>query len=463
MLDDEKAPVQRTAMRLEAAAAGLFSVHDVTLGIPGQPDTIRLRGQLQVASERAYPQIAARFRELGYTAVLRHDPEHDMHVLLAEPGVMPQGNQPSRVWVNVLLFALTILSTLFVGATWSDQVPPDADLSWLLTHLWIGWPFALSLMTILTGHELGHYFAGRYYKVPVSLPFFIPLPVPPLGTMGAAIIMKGRTINRRQMLTVGAAGPLVGFVLAVPILILGLSLSTVEPMTAPSPGSIIFLEGNSLLYLLLKFAVFGQVLPGSGAPVTLLATLNEIGAALVGAFPIDRGYDVFIHPVALAGWAGLLVTALNLLPVGQLDGGHVLYSLVGQRAKVLTWPIIGILVLLGLVFWQGWLLWAALIFLFGQSHPDPLDDVTRLDTSRKIVAIAVLLVFVLTFSVLPMRVFAADLPALETGQSAAILALPGLVAGGDLPSERVVGLGLGEALGTKEHTTSVLEFQRSIK
>ena len=282
-------------------------------------------------------------------------------------------------------------------------------------------------MTILTGHELGHYFSARFYKVPVSLPFFIPLPVPPLGTMGAAIIMKGRTINRRQMLTVGAAGPLVGFVLAVPILILGLSLSTVQPMVAPEPGTIIFLEGNSLLYLLLKFAVFGQVLPGSGAPATLLATLNEIGAALVGSFPIDSGYDVFIHPVALAGWAGLLVTALNLLPVGQLDGGHVLYSLVGQRAKVLTWPIIGILVVLGLVFWQGWLLWAGLVFLFGRSHPDPLDDVTRLDTSRKIVAIAVLLVFVLTFSPLPIRIFAGDLPVLETGQSAAILALPGLI------------------------------------
>ena len=406
--------------------SNLFTVDDVTLGVPEQPETIRFRGHLRVPSEEAFPQIMARFRDMGYTAMLRDDPDHDRQVLLAVPGVEPHQTK-SRLWLNALLYVLTILSTLFVGATWSDQVPPTADLGWILTHLWIGWPFALSLMTILTGHELGHYFAGRYYKVPVSLPFFIPIPVPPLGTMGAFIVMKGRTVNRRQMLTIGASGPLVGFVLAVPILILGLSLSTVEPMVAPEPGAMIFLEGNSILYLLLKFGVFGQVLPGSGPVLALQAVLSDGMAALLGTFPIDSGYDVFVSPVALAGWAGLLVTALNLIPVGQLDGGHVLYSLVGQRAKILTWPIIVILLVLGIVFWQGWLLWAFLIFFFGQSHPDPLDDVTRLDTPRKLVAVAVLLIFVLTFAPLPMRVFTADQPVPDPGQSVSCLAGPGLV------------------------------------
>jgi membrane-associated protease RseP (regulator of RpoE activity) len=428
MFDDVKSPLQRTADRMEAAVADLFSIHDVTLGIQGQPEAIRLRGQLLVASERAYPKIAARLREMGYTVELRHDPDQDLDVLLAVPGVLPQ-QSGGRIWINILLYILTILATLFVGATWSDQIPPNADMAWLLTHLWIGWPFALSLMVILTGHELGHYFAGRHYKVPVSLPYFIPMPIPPLGTMGAFIVMKGRSINRRQMLTVGAAGPLTGFLLAVPILILGLSLSTVEPMSAPAPGAAVFLEGNSLLYLLLKFALFGQILPGSGAPATVLAGLREVIAALLGTFPIDRGYDVFIHPVALAGWAGLLVTALNLLPVGQLDGGHVLYSLVGQHARKLTWPIIVALLLMGLFLWQGWLLWAGLIFFFGQSHPDPLDDVTRLDLPRKMIAAAVLLIFILTFTPLPMRMFAGDLIAPQPGQSAAWLAAPGLLAG----------------------------------
>jgi membrane-associated protease RseP (regulator of RpoE activity) len=428
MLDDEKSPLQRAAEEIEQAVAHLFTIHDVTLGIPEQRDAIRLRGHLRVPSHQAYTQIAARLRKMDYTAVLRHDPESDLDVLLAVPGVMPE-ESGTRPWVNILLFVLTVLSTLFVGATWSDQVPPGADELWLLTHLWIGWPFALSLMVILTGHELGHYFAGRFYKVAVSLPYFLPMPVPPLGTMGAVIVMKGRTINRRQMLTVGAAGPLTGFVLAVPILLLGLSLSTVEPMSAPEPGALVFLEGHSLLYLLLKFAVFGKILPGSGAALAFPAALNEVGAALFGSFPIDHGFDVFIHPVALAGWAGLLVTALNLMPVGQLDGGHILYSLVGQRARVLTWPIIGLLVIMGFFLWSGWYVWAALLFLFGRSHPDPLDDITRLDTSRKLLAVVMLILFVLLFTPVPMQIVTGESVLSELDQTAGCLGIPALVVG----------------------------------
>jgi membrane-associated protease RseP (regulator of RpoE activity) len=428
MVDVAKSPLQQAAEEIEKVVAQYFEVHDVTLGIPQQPDTIRLRGYLQVPSHQAYTQIAARLREMDYTAVLRHDPESDLDVLLAMPGVMPQ-ESGTRSWVNILLFVLTVLSTLFVGATWSDKVPTGADELWLLTHLWIGWPFALSLMAILTGHELGHYFAGKYYKVAVSLPYFLPMPVPPLGTMGAVIVMKGRTIDRRQMLTVGAAGPLVGFLLAVPILILGLSLSTVGPMSAPEPGAFVFLEGHSLLYLLLKLALFGKILPGSGAALAFPSALNEVVAALLGSFPIDRGFDVFIHPVALAGWAGLLVTAFNLLPVGQLDGGHILYSLVGQRARVLTWPIIGLLVLMGFTLWSGWYLWAALLFLFGRSHPDPLDDVTRLDTPRKLLALVMLILFVLLFTPVPMQIIAGEPVLSELDQAAGCLGVPALIVG----------------------------------
>ena len=428
MADDSRFPLQRVAVELERAIDDLFEVRDVTLGIPQQPDVIRLRGRLLVPSHEAYPQIAKRLRGMDYTAVLRHDPDSDQDVLLATPGVMPQ-ESGSRPWLNIVLFVLTILSTLFVGATWSDQVPPTADTLWILKHLWLGWPFALSLMLILTGHELGHYFAGRYYRVPVSLPYFVPLPVPPLGTMGAVILMKGRSVNRRQMLTVGLAGPLVGFVIAVPILLLGLGLSTVQPMTAPEPGTMVFLEGNSLLYLLFKFTVFGQILPGNGGFASLPGALSQIGAALFGTFPIDSGYDVFVHPVALAGWAGLLVTGLNLLPVGQLDGGHILYSLVGQRARRLTWPVIGLLVLMGFFLWSGWYVWAALLFLFGRTHPEPLDDVTRLDLPRKILAITMLVIFVLIFTPLPMRIIVGELPPSDLGQAANCLGMPALVLG----------------------------------
>lgn len=415
MSDDLKSPAQVVAGKMEDAVGHLFTTHDVTLGIPQQPEAIRLRGHLNVPSHKAYPQIAERFRELGYTAVLRHDADSELDVLLAVPGVMPR-ESGTRRWVNIVLYVLTVLSTLFVGAMWSDKVPQDVDMIWLLKHLWLGWPFALSLMSILTGHELGHYFAGRYYKVPVSLPYFLPMPVPPLGTMGAVIVMKGRSINRRQMLTVGAAGPLVGFALAVPILILGLNLSTVHPMSMSEPG--VFLEGNSLLYLFLKFAVFGKILPGSGVAPAFPGVVKEIVAALFGTAPLTGGYDVFIHPVALAGWAGLLVTAFNLLPVGQLDGGHVMYSLIGQRARRFTWPIVIVLVAMGFFLWTGWLLWAALIFLFGRQHPEPLDDVTRLDLSQKIIAALVLVIFVLVFTPVPIQIIAGEPASPGLGESA---------------------------------------------
>lgn len=376
MSDEERVPVQWFAAHLEAAVADLFVVHDVTLGIPGQPEVIRLRGYLQAPSDRAYPQIAARLRALNYTAALRHDAEQDLDELLALPGVLPQVERP-RLWLHALLFGATVLTTLYVGAGMSEARPPDS-LWWPLFHLWQGWPFALSLLSILLAHELGHYFTGRHYRVPVSLPYFIPLPVPDflgniLGTMGAVIRMKAPITNRRAMLDIGAAGPLIGLMVAIPVLVLGLSLSHVEPLPLDQGY---MMEGNSLLYALIKYAMFGRWLPGGGL-------------------------DVFIHPVAFAGWAGLLVTSLNLIPAGQLDGGHVLYSLLGDRARRFTWPIIIALVFLGLLAWPGWFLWAGLVFLFGQGHPGPLDSITGLDTRRKIVAVAVLLVFVLTFTPVP--------------------------------------------------------------
>lgn len=383
MFDDMKSPLQLAAAKIERAIAHLFAVQDVTLGIPEQPEVIRLRGLLQVPSHKAYPQIADRLRETGYTAVLRRDTEHNLDELLAVPGMLPQA-EPSRPWVHALLFGATVLTTLYVGAGMTEARPPD-DLWWPLFHLWEGWPFALSLLSILLAHELGHYFTSRHHRVPASLPYFVPLPIPDflgnvLGTMGAVIVMKGRITNRRVMLDIGAAGPLIGLVVAIPVLILGLSLSHVQPLPVDQVYS---MEGNSLLYLLIKYAIFGQWLPG-------------------------HGVDVFIHPVAFAGWAGLLVTSLNLIPAGQLDGGHVLYSLLGDRALRLTWPIIFVLATLGLLVWPGWFLWAGLVFFFGQRHPGPLDSITQLDARRKIVAALVIAVFVLTFTPIPLTIVVPD-------------------------------------------------------
>ena len=369
--------MERSGQEVEQAVADLFSAQDITLGVPEHQKAIRLRGYLQVPSEKAYPRIAERLRQMDYTAILRHDPETGLDELVAVPGALPQVER-SRLWVHGALLLATIVTTLYVGAGMSEARPAD-DLWWPLFNLWKGWPFSLSLMSILLAHELGHYFVSRLHGVPASLPYFIPLPIPDflgnvLGTLGAVIRMKAPIGNRRAMLDIGSAGPLIGLVVALPVLIIGLSLSQVEPLPV---NQVYSMEGNSLLYLLLKYFMFGQWLPGDGV-------------------------DVFIHPVAFAGWAGLLVTSLNLIPAGQLDGGHVLYSILGERAQQLTWPIIIVLAALGLLAWPGWFIWAGLVYLFGRGHPGPLDRVTKLDARRKLVAGLVLAAFILTFTPVPL-------------------------------------------------------------
>jgi membrane-associated protease RseP (regulator of RpoE activity) len=179
--------------------------------------------------------------------------------------------------------------------------------------------------------------------------------------------------NRRHLLAIGAAGPLAGLVLAVPILILGLSLSKVVPLP---PGNY-QMEGNSLLYAGLKLLMFGRFLPSGGE-------------------------DVWIHPVAFAGWAGLLVTALNLIPAGQLDGGHIMYALLGPRnARRVTWGVLAVLA--GLSFlWVGWVLWLALVFIFGRLQDMPLDEITELTASQKLLAAVMVAVFLLVFVPVPL-------------------------------------------------------------
>ena len=415
MFELEDSPLERSSGEIENAVSDLLAVQDVTRGVPEHRDAVRLRGHLQAPSEQAYPKIASRLRALDYTAMLSHDEESGLDELLVIPGAMPEYDRP-RLWVHALLFGLTVLTTLYVGAGMSELRPPD-DLWWPLFHFWRGWPFSVSLLSILLAHELGHYFMSRHHRVAATLPYFVPLPIPEflgnvLGTMGAVIRMKAAITNRRAMLDIGSAGPLSGLVVAIPVLLLGLSLSQVEPLPVNQAYS---MEGNSLLYLLLKFAVFGRWLPANGV-------------------------DVFIHPVAFAGWAGLLVTSLNLIPAGQLDGGHVLYSLVGAWAQRLTWPIIFLLLGLGII-WPGWFLWAGLVYLFGRGHPGPLDRVTRLDARRKVVAVVVLLVLVLTFTPVPLTlIFPEGSPQTE---GTVLRQLPLLAAG------LAFAWGLARRLGTR--------------
>jgi membrane-associated protease RseP (regulator of RpoE activity) len=360
---------------LRQAVGDVFAIHDVTTGtapvgaMVGQrepKDAVRLRGELLVAPEEAYETIASRFTSLGYTTLFRQEEGGD--VILAIPGHLPTSE--ARPLLAGTLFLGTVLSCLFTGA----YVLGGAQTTRItVAGVLAGWPFALSLLSILVAHELGHYFVARYNNAAVSLPYFIPFPLNPLGTLGAVINMKAPPRNRRQLLAIAAAGPIAGFVLAVPLLILGLNLSELVML----PGGGYMLEGNSILYAALKFLTFGQLLPAGGL-------------------------DVNLHQVAFAGWAGLLVTGLNLLPVGTLDGGHIMYALTGDRASLLTWPIIGIMLLLGAFVWNGWLLWAALLFFFGRYHAVPLNNITQLGTVGRAIAIAVIIVFVLTFTPIPL-------------------------------------------------------------
>ncbi|MEL6273060.1 MAG: site-2 protease family protein, partial [Chloroflexota bacterium] len=237
-----------------------------------------------------------------------------------------------------------------------------------LSQIWRGYPYALSIMLILGAHELGHYFMARRHNHSVSLPYFIPMPFSALGTMGAVIRSREPMRNKKVLMDIGAAGPLAGLVFAIPILLIGLATSPVLYRLEPGTHG---LEGNSILYALAKLVVHGQFLPSATE-------------------------DVFINQMAFAGWLGLLVTALNLIPVGQLDGGHVLYSLFGKQARRAFYPIMGVMVLLALVS-QVWLVWVILLFFLGRLYAPPLDDITPLNQPRRNVAIVTLVIFFLVF------------------------------------------------------------------
>ncbi|HVN98278.1 MAG TPA: site-2 protease family protein [Syntrophorhabdaceae bacterium] len=259
----------------------------------------------------------------------------------------------NRLWLHILLFFLTICTTFFVG----------------------GPLYSLAIMTILLSHEMGHYFMTRRYGVPSTLPYFIPFPMSPFGTFGALIRMKGNMTDRKALFDIGVAGPLAGFVVSLPFIILGIKLSKVE-VVVNGPG---FEQlGDPLLFKILEGMIVGE---------------------------IPRSFDLVLHPFAYAGWVGLFVTALNLLPVGQLDGGHVLYSVFGDRSRTVYRMVIVMLLALAVFYNPGWLFVSILLLIFGRHHPPPFDTETGLDTKRKVIAVIVLAIFVLSFMPAPFPEF----------------------------------------------------------
>lgn len=378
-----------------------LSIEQVTQGGGRLPYLMRYAGKLRVDSERAHRELSAALAAQDLIVLFRE--EGGQHAIVLVPARTRL--RRSNPWLNLLFFLFTALSVVFTGMQYGAEGDAPTTLQGWLQIAGSGVPYAIALLSILLAHEFGHYLAARYHRTEVTLPYFLPLPAPlsPFGTLGAFIQLKEPPRNKKVLFDIGVAGPLAGLVVAVAALLIGLRLSELDTLPAfVTAGDAFSLEGNSILYLLSKYVIFGQWLPAPesyGGVSPLLYWLRYLFTGL--PTPLG-GTDVFLHSVAWAGWAGLLVTSLNLIPAGQLDGGHILYALLGKRVGLL-WPlIVAGLAILGF-FYTGWWLWAFLILMMGRSSAEPLDQITRLGMGRKLVALFTIFLFFLVFTPIPLR------------------------------------------------------------
>jgi hypothetical protein len=381
--------------RLIVEVKDVFSVDDVRVPSKAPQDTIIFVGNLLMEdSEVAYDMIAERWEKFEYTPSLNY---HENKVALtANPGVIDP--KPSNPWVNLILGILTVLSIQFTGATYECGCIPSTLSEWNG-----GLPMMLAMMSILLAHEFGHYFAARYHKVAVTLPYFLPLPAPisPVGTLGAFIQLRSPFKTKKQLFDIGIAGPIGGLIVALPLIILGVAISPVGEISRQQSS---LLEGNSIFYLTIKYLIHGQLLPGFDSYADM-PVYQEYLYLLGGILPpTGGGVDIHINSFTLAAWFGLFVTAMNLLPVGQLDGGHLAYCLLGKRARLLGQFLVFIMVVAGFVSWTGWLLWSLLVvFIIGTGHPPPLNELADIGMPRKLLAYTMIVVFILLFMPTPLQ------------------------------------------------------------
>ncbi|MBI3933061.1 MAG: site-2 protease family protein [Acidobacteria bacterium] len=300
------------------------------------------------------------------------EPYRPPEIYVYQPPSLPR----PKYWLHLLLFLGTIASTLFVGGM--DDHAFQLFQGWhILEGMGViasnGWLYSAALLAILTAHEFGHYFTAKYYHVPASPPYFIPFPFSLFGTLGAVIRMSPRIPNRRALFDIAAAGPLAGLIPAIPITFLGLTLSRAVDKANIPEGAIHF--ADPLLFKALSWAALGQLSPD---------------------------VEIMIHPLAYAGWVGMFVTALNLLPIGQLDGGHITHALFGGRSRLVAFGMFG--GLLAFSLWENTFTWVpllVLLFFFGIQHPRIQDDGLPLGAARQAVGLLLGIVFVTCFSLVP--------------------------------------------------------------
>jgi len=294
--------------------------------------------------------------------------------------------------IHIILFLVTVATTFITGLSFGGDILSAVS-------------FSVALLFILGSHEMGHYYFGKKYGVDITPPYFIPAPpiISPIGTFGAFIKIKSPISTKRALFDIGIAGPLAGIVATIPVLIIGIKLSSIVEISQQMQ------EGGLVLGTPIIMSVFSEIFYG----------------------PIPEGYDLFVHPVAFAGWVGLFVTALNLIPSGQLDGGHITYALFSRKYhRYISLAMIALLVVFGIgtetlleigndllgsgfawltsgvpVFegWPGWLLWAALLTLMGGKHPPTMYEDTDLNWKRKVLGLLALLIFIGCFSPVPIK------------------------------------------------------------
>jgi len=314
---------------------------------------------------------------------------HPVAVPLPPPSSAPRRRASffakDRPWINVVLFILTLGTAFLVGSSWglnylyAGQIASDPgfrlDASGLFGDprlIGLSVLYAVVLMAILLAHEMGHYLACRRYGLSATLPFFIPAPTL-IGTLGAFIKIRTPITLKRRLFDIGAAGPLAGFILAVPALLIGLALSKIVP-SIPREEAIVF--GEPLLLRLGGLLFFKQAGPGM---------------------------DVIFHPIAFAGWVGMLVTSLNLIPLGQLDGGHIAYAVFGSKSRAATKIVMGMLALAGIFFWAGWMIWFLILLVMGLRHPRVFDEDEPLGKKRTMIAVLIAIIFILSFIPAPIQ------------------------------------------------------------